>query len=1148
MTIHSRKLIFLLILIFNIQYSQLFAQKNQGITPQSINNLFDEGKMSEAKDLSKQWINQSKVKFGNQSIEVVIPLLVSSELSINRNEYKTAIKKIDEAITIMDKSSGWLYPDYALALNYKAFCLLQLNQTFQAIPLVDEAETIYRKTLSSEHPDNVYTAINRAVIYRNFKEYDKSEEYFIKSREFNFKHEKEKVGLENTIDDDWIQIQMAKLYIKSYRTDINLVKTLNDLERYYHKNKKTNTSQYLLLLSTIGDAYELQSNNSKAKEYYKRGLEKHIKNYGSNHISTLITLFQLAKLNKKESNYLEATAQFQQIINKFDQIEGDPVMLKEAYYHLSDISLKQGNTKAASNYLAKGEEIETYDPELHLFSLKLQGTYHFINGEYVEAELRLTELLSFVRQEKIFFTIHYSETVALLAEMFITLGRINEAKNICENEIRFLEKRAKENSYAYFLVSAALYEIYLDEGKTKDLKEKVDTLEVNIKKVLTEDHALLIETQFILANLAFRNGDIEKANMYHVNAQSIAKSKKISDKHYLILKIIDQKASIYLSLNEYENAYNELKKLENTFDNNSIHKPTIKGKMAYINSLLGKWDAAERMILNAVDLKFKQLNEQLTFTSEDEKVNFIHNTSLAFTYFFSMMATDEGIKSPLMRSKCYDIQVNYRKFFLKESILRKHNINKLSQYRQSVKFTNYTKSLNQLKSKLATANFLSPTERKEINFNAYEVTDQINNLEKSLVYATYSNTDSTLLDMQYTWKSTQTRLKEGEIAVEIIKLKNILETKVSYGAIIISKELERPKFVPIGNAKILEQDILREYQSITQFKTRSLIVTKKPKKKYYAYDFYWKPIRETINTLGIKSNKIFLSNDGIYNSINLNILTNPKTQKYVIEEENIHLVMSTADIYLYRQKPLLNKEILLVGNPVFQKEETSLSRDVEEDKARGNEQAYYFNLYNLPGTETEIKTTAQLFEAHNWKVTSWSQLDATEENIKKIETSPYILHLATHGFYLDALRYPIINSPLLKSGLFFSEITFKENKKLKDIYNSGNDGILTAYEVKGLNLNNTELLVLSACQSGVSELTSGDGISGLQYAFSIAGVNSIIMSLWSVDDIATQMLMNEFYKQWIAVGDKTIAFKNAQEELIKTYPHPYYWGAFVMVN
>lgn len=181
--------------------------------------------------------------------------------------------------------------------------------------------------------------------------------------------------------------------------------------------------------------------------------------------------------------------------------------------------------------------------------------------------------------------------------------------------------------------------------------------------------------------------------------------------------------------------------------------------------------------------------------------------------------------------------------------------------------------------------------------------------------------------------------------------------------------------------------------------------------------------------------------------------------------------------------------------------------------------------------------------------------------------SPRILHLATHGFFLEDqrtdldrelwgrmldddghLRGDVGENPLLRSGLVLAGAnTFLRGNPLPE---EADTGLLTSLDVTGLDLLGTELVVLSACETGLGDVQVGEGVIGLQRAFTIAGARTLVMSLWSVDDKATCELMVSFYRRLLAGEGKADALRHAQDELRAKpeYADPYYWAAFVLLG
>jgi CHAT domain-containing protein len=212
-------------------------------------------------------------------------------------------------------------------------------------------------------------------------------------------------------------------------------------------------------------------------------------------------------------------------------------------------------------------------------------------------------------------------------------------------------------------------------------------------------------------------------------------------------------------------------------------------------------------------------------------------------------------------------------------------------------------------------------------------------------------------------------------------------------------------------------------------------------------------------------------------------------------------------------------------------------------------------IVQLPGTKIEVDEINKVLKSSGYQVAELTQADATETNLKSSKQVS-ILHIATHGYFLKDVEHsswPIgvhadnaKDNVLLRSGLMLTGAS--DADKSKAGLDSSNNGIMTSYEAMNLDLKGTNLVVLSACETGLGEIKAGEGVYGLQRAFLVAGAEAIVMSLWKVDDAATQQLMNNFYSNWIKSNDKQKAFKQAQIQLMTKYKEPYYWGAFVMME
>jgi CHAT domain-containing protein len=218
----------------------------------------------------------------------------------------------------------------------------------------------------------------------------------------------------------------------------------------------------------------------------------------------------------------------------------------------------------------------------------------------------------------------------------------------------------------------------------------------------------------------------------------------------------------------------------------------------------------------------------------------------------------------------------------------------------------------------------------------------------------------------------------------------------------------------------------------------------------------------------------------------------------------------------------------------------------------------------LKGTKTETEQIVTSLTNRSIPHHFYTEANGNEESFKSLSgTKTGVIHLATHGFFLPDIENKAIDdivqrlggkkdkpaeNPLLRSGLILSGANNQWRAKEYTLDEDIEDGILTASEIAQLNLTKTKLVVLSACETGLGDVKNSEGVFGLQRAFKLAGVESLIMSLWKVPDDATAELMTTFYNEWLSGKTKQDSFKIAQQKIREKYKSPYYWAAFVMMD
>ncbi len=407
----------------------------------------------------------------------------------------------------------------------------------------------------------------------------------------------------------------------------------------------------------------------------------------------------------------------------------------------------------------------------------------------------------------------------------------------------------------------------------------------------------------------------------------------------------------------------------------------------------------------------------------------------------------------------------------------------------------------------------------------------------------------------HSWKEIQEKLKPEEALVEITRIRyhdKQWTDSVLYVAFVVKKNSPCPEMVIFPNGNQMEGRYARYYLNAVQIGEQEDL----------SYRIFFEPLSEHLQGI----NKLYFSGDGIYHQLNPATVFHAVTGKYLDEEMDIRLI-STARDFIALGKNRLNQqrkayELYLFGYPAYggkgeqkAQEERSVSAlfVIDIDKSQRFFDTNTGQIATLPGTKTEVNNIEGIARQAqiSCKTFLWEQ--ASEEVVKSLQ-APGILHIATHGFFLaekptdrnTVQGDKTFDNPLLRSGLLLAGAELTLNKKSTG---RAENGILTAQEALSLDLQGTELVVLSACETGLGEVKSGEGVFGLQRALQEAGAGAVIMSLWKVDDAATQQFMTLFYRNLLVKNlPKQEAFTAARQAIKEKYVIPYYWGAFVMIG
>lgn len=414
------------------------------------------------------------------------------------------------------------------------------------------------------------------------------------------------------------------------------------------------------------------------------------------------------------------------------------------------------------------------------------------------------------------------------------------------------------------------------------------------------------------------------------------------------------------------------------------------------------------------------------------------------------------------------------------------------------------------------------------------------NIEESYI----QELDSYLINMQLTikggnynkalssssWEDISETLGEDEVAIEIVRFnetdfqKYLFVTKyekVNYLCFVIEKGMSKPKVIPLKVNKTFE-DQFAKLQNRGRFNQDLMNMVSSED----AFTKLWQELDKVIGT----KKTVYLSADGMLHQFPLEALK-LSTGEFLFDHHEIYRMInlnSISKIKGYESlRATMDNDAVIVGNPIFYK------------SIKGSQSTEKYTR-ELPETKKELDEIGGVLGLE-WRVKRFDKNNATESGLKKLK-SPQILHIATHGSF----KGDSIKSPFSGFERSFLKLTGYDN--LNSNQNRENDGALDGHEVLNMDLSKTELVVLSACETGVGTTINAEGVMNLSRAFLIAGAQSTISTLWKVNSELTKEFMISFYQELVKTGNRFKSFLKAKKFMKEKYEDPYFWAGYILTS
>ena len=1082
-----------------------------------------------------------------------------------QGRYAEAIPSAEKVLAIYEKALGPEHPLTAQSLSNLALLYNNMGAYDKVEPLVRRSLAIREKALGPDHPDTANSLNNLALLYDTMGAYDKAEPLYGRS----------------------LAIREKALGIDHPLTALSL----NNLALLYHK---------------MG-AYE------KAEPLYQRSVTINEKTLGPEHPDTVPTLNNLASLYRTVGTYDKAEPLFRRSLAIREKALGpDHPDTAQSLNNLALLYYTVGAYDKAEPLFRRALAIfeKALGPEHPETALSLNNLAELYSkmGAYVKAEPLFMRALAI--REKALGPEHPDTAQLLnnLASLYYTMGAYDKAESLLRRSLAIREKTLGPDHPDTALSLNNLAELYFKMGAY----EKADPLHRRSlairEKVMGSEHPDTAQSLNNLASLYYTMGAYDKAEPLFMRSLAI-REKALGPAHPDTALSLNNLALLYSSMGAYD-------KVEPLFRrslaiNEKVMGPEHPDTALSLNNLaelyltMGAYDKVEPLLRRALEINEKalgadhlttatslsnlaslyatqgrsgeslvlmeraqvsdlrQIEQILGFAPEAQQTKFLAVREFGLHAYLSLIRQC-FLDNPKAIRTALDVWFT-RKGILLEAQKRIQNVLAAGGNPQAQEI--FAKLII-VRQELARLVLGGPGREGP---EAYHIRIADLTGRKEILEGQLSRFSQTFAQQRKTRIATTSdvasALPKGAVLIELARIRDYDFKTGKWGAsrylafVLSPGKGSEVSLVDLGEADNIDQKAASFKKSMGNSKTLPDVLAKQ------SNDLYKLIFAPLTLALG-ESKQIFLSPDGSLNLIPFEVLQDDKGH-YLIDNHTFQYVSAGRDIAGYGMIKEKGQKTLLMGDPDFDLAAKQTTEEKERPLTRSR-QMQGLTFSRLPGTKEEVEAVATLLgRAASDTYTG----KAATESVLMQRKSPRILHLATHGFFLSDQDWSSmvdeksrgititpretpsgkkparIENPFLRSGLALAGA----NRSLAD--EGVTDGILTAEKILGLNLRGTDMVVLSACETGAGDVKNGEGVYGLRRAFTQAGAKSLVMSLWEVPDVETKELMVSFYQN-LQSGkmNRAAALRNAalkQRQIVKTRygrDNPYYWGAFVFLG